>query len=109
MTFRPQPKPAPRTKKPKKRIKQVSKKRQTERREYKKLRDAYLAEHPDCEMKLKGCTVQATEGHHMKGCRGAMLLDVRYFMAACRSCHDWVTEHSAEAIKMGLSLKRVNF
>ena len=96
MTFRPQPKPAPRTKKPKKRIKQVSKKRQTERREYKKLRDAYLAEHPDCEMKLKGC-------------RGAMLLDVRYFMAACRSCHDWVTEHSAEAIKMGLSLKRVNF
>jgi hypothetical protein len=43
--------------------------------------------------------------HHQKG-RGIHLNEVAYWLAVCRPCHNWITEHSKEAIEMGLSEKR---
>jgi hypothetical protein len=30
-------------------------------------------------------------------------------LAVCRNCHTWVTEHSAEAIELGLSERRITW
>ena len=54
-------------------------------------------------MGLDGCTIQATEVHHMAG-RGAWrLCYIPWFKSACHHCHQWVTIHSKQAIEMGLS------
>lgn len=93
---------APRTK-----IKQVSKKRQKENKEYSALRDEFLLEFPECGAKLKGvCTGESTEVHHMSGRTGKLLLAVKFFLPICHNCHIWITENSAQAIEMKLSIRR---
>jgi hypothetical protein len=34
------------------------------------------------------------------------LNDAAFWIAVCRPCHNWITEHSAEAIELGLSVRR---
>lgn len=56
--------------------------------------------------KIPGCTGKPTEVHHGKGREGYLLILSKYFKYLCRHCHDFCTEHSAEAIDMGLSYRR---
>jgi len=66
-------------------INPVSDKRLEELATYRPLRDKYLAEHPTCE--VRGCGRKTTNLHHKKGRIGALLYDVKYFMACCELCH----------------------
>jgi hypothetical protein len=86
-------------------IKSASEKRKIGLAQYKILRDVYMKDHPICEAGLDGCRKKATDIHHQKG-RGANLNEVAHWIAVCRPCHNWITEHSAEAIELGLSERR---
>jgi len=74
--------------------------------EYAKLRKQWLPQHPVCEIGISGCTVKATQVHHMQGRIGELLLDTTNYLAVCHQCHSWCTEHSQEAIEMGYSKRR---
>ena len=74
--------------------------------EYSKKRIAFLALNQTCQAKLVGCTGNATDVHHKAG-RGENHLKMSTWLAVCRSCHSWITEHSKEAIEMGLSESRL--
>lgn len=67
--------------------KKVSDKRKVENEKYTVLQEAYLLDHPECEIKLLGCEGKSIEVHHVKS-RGINLNNVSTFMAACRHCHD---------------------
>lgn len=86
----------------------VSEKRSKEERIYSLKRLVYLKEHPMCEMHLPGCTQHAAEVHHMEGRTGENYLDTTKWKSGCHVCHVWVTDHSKEAIELGLSIKRIN-
>jgi len=55
---------ASKEKKPAKRIPLTSEKRKGKLKEYTPLRKQYLADHPECEIRLIGCTGKATQIHH---------------------------------------------
>lgn len=44
--------------------------------------------------------------HHAQGREGALLLDKSKWVPLCAKHHIWVTEHSKEAIALGISLPR---
>lgn len=74
-----------------------SKKRAKQEVEYRKLRDEYLSEHEYCEVCGWPFNLQL---HHKKGRTGALLTDMRFFLAVCHTCHqkielfpDWAKEH----------------
>ena len=85
--FNPQPKPEKTPKKPKKKIRSLSIKRERQNALYLKKRKAYLTEHPLCELKYDGCFGRATDIHHTRGRLGELLTDEQYFCSACRYCH----------------------
>jgi len=85
----------------------VSKRKAEQNKEYGHLRVIFLENRPICEARLDFiCTGPATEVHHKQG-RGKHLLDVDTWLAVCPSCHHWITEHSKEAIALGLSTSRL--
>ena len=73
---------------------------------YSTIREWFLSEHKCCAAGLEGCTKNATEVHHMAGKIGLFMIMSQYFLAICPSCHRWITDHSKQAILMGLSLPR---
>lgn len=83
----------------------VSLKRQRQMREYRPLRLAFL-DGKRCEFP-GGCTQPAADVHHRKGRIGALLLDVTKWSALCRPHHDWVGQHPAAAVEMGISELRI--
>lgn len=87
-------------------IAKASKKRLVELRNYSVLRKDYLKDFPNCQAKLEGCKKKATDIHHQVG-RGANLNNTDTWISICRPCHVWVTEHSKEAIELGLSISRL--
>ena len=87
------------------RIKSVSDKKLSELKEYRALRDGYLATHKVCEH--PECKNLSEDLHHAKGRVGGLLTDVRYFKALCRRCHRWVEENPEQAKALGLSLSRL--
>jgi hypothetical protein len=95
----------PLKKKPSK-IKAASEKRILALAQYKAQRIVFLKEHLICGADLDGCRKKATEVHHKIG-RGIHLNDTEHWLAICRNCHTWITEHSKEAIELGLSERRI--
>ena len=95
--------------KPKQRtpVKKVSDKRKKDMSVYDKRRLAFLSLHKFCQANLPQCTKLATEVHHKRGRVGDDYLNISTWLAACNSCHHWITEHSKEAIEMGLSMSRL--
>ncbi len=67
-------------------IKKVSDKRKKENDEYKPLREKYLLDHPECELKMLNCTIVATQIHH---CSMSHLdfLNIHTWKGGCDSCH----------------------
>lgn len=55
---------------------------------------------------LKGCTGHTTDCHHQEGREGDKLLNEENWLPVCRPCHNYITEHSNEAIEKGLSERR---
>lgn len=87
-------------------ISPISDKRKKQGHEYTILRKQFLIEHPMCEAKLSGCLIHSTEIHHKMGREGLLLIDKGKFLAICRPCHQFVSDNSALAIELGLSIKR---
>jgi hypothetical protein len=106
--FKPQPKPEPRAKKPKAKIKPVSSKQAKALTEYAKVRKQFLAEHLYCQANLTGCLIVADQCHHLKGKLGALLIDPNNLLAVCGVCHRFIEDNPAEALKMGFSKKRLH-
>lgn len=95
--------PLARSQKPLKRtpLKRVSKKHAKELRTYAKLRKAFLATHPMCELaRYPGCTGYASEVHHTKK-RGKYLNDPQHFLATCTACHRWCHENASLSRHLG--------
>lgn len=88
-------------------MRQISKKQSANLRIYKKVREKYLSDNPNCQAKLIICSYDATEIHHKKGRIGNLLQDDNYFLAVCRSCHRWIEENPAKSKELGLSLSRL--
>lgn len=85
-------------------LRKLSKKHASNLREYKKIRDNFMIENPNCER----CGNEATDVHHKKGKIGNDLIDVRYFLSVCRSCHYWIECNPKEAKELGFSLNRLD-
>jgi hypothetical protein len=94
------------TKSPAYRIKSVSDKKLVELKEYRVLRDEYLATNKVCEH--PECSNPSEDLHHAKGRVGSLLTDTRYFKALCRKCHRWVEENPTDSKSMGLSFSRLD-
>jgi hypothetical protein len=86
-------------------IKARSSKRASEETKYRKRVKEWLQLPENETCKVCG-SEQSTECHHKKGREGNRLLDERYWLPVCRSCHSFITEDSAEAIRQGYSLPR---
>mgnify|MGYP003433518007 CR=1 FL=1 len=82
-----------------------SKKRAQQERHYTIQRGLFLENNPICQ--VKGCRSQSTEIHHKKGRIGDLLTDVRFFLAVCRSHHNYIEHNPAEAKEHGYSLSRL--
>lgn len=83
-----------------KRVNAVSRKRRADMAAYAALRKVFLAGPP--EVRCRCCAVNpATDVHHTRGRAGKLLLDVRYWLPLCRSCHRWVGENPEAARRLG--------
>lgn len=89
-------------------IPKIAKKQKKVLDEYSKKRIAYLALYPFCQAKLHNCTHYAVEIHHKAGKVGKLYTLVSNFLAVCRSCHNWLENHSKEAKEMNFSESRLN-
>lgn len=94
--------------KPPERIRPMSRTRQKAESEYSRKRTAFLALHEHCQARLSGCTGKATDIHHKAGRVGDNLLNLSTWIAVCRSCHQWIEEHPAEAKELQLSESRLS-
>lgn len=88
-------------------IRKVSAKKASLNAKYKRIRDSWIVDHTVCMARLKGCQYHATDVHHKAGKVGDLLTDTDHWLPVCRKCHTWITEHSREAIELGLSERRV--
>ena len=77
-------------------LRKVSKKRQREYQEYKKIGDKFL-ENKVCEK----CGKKRKLDIHHKAGRGRFYLDVSTFMAVCRECHDYIHKWPKESREKG--------
>lgn len=98
----------------KKPIKKVSEKKKNEIDQYTVLREAFILR-KWCAVHGKPCL--PTEVHHQKGKVGFIdeiarekgipaLIDIRYWIPVCHSAHEWITQHTPEAIEQGYSFSR---
>lgn len=73
---------------------------------YKVVRPEYLSAHPVCQAKIDGCTGESTQIHHKAGRIGDLLINKKYFLAVCFSCHQYIENHPEEAKQKGWSISR---
>lgn len=75
------------------------------RAEYAKRKRKFLSENKACFCFGKlgvVCSKIATDVHHRNGRRGAMLIDVRYWIPVCRTAHNWIHGNIQSARELGL-------
>lgn len=99
----------PRTplKRSKKRINPTSAKQHKRISVYRTLRKQFLSAHPNCRAQLAGCSLIATDVHHMAGRIGNELFNIGTFLPVCRSCHSWIESHPIESKEKGFNLSRL--
>lgn len=88
------------------RIRSVSKKRATQLRVYRPKRDAFLETHRVCEYP-DGCRKPGTELHHRMGRRGSLLLDERFWAAACHEHNQAAETDTGTCLANGWLLRSV--
>lgn len=105
--MKPYPKPVKKEKNKPSKIKPRSDKRAKQERQYLNHdRKEYLAENPFC--KFKGCGLEATDIHHMRGKIGKRLNDKRFFLGLCREHHSYIEVRPNFAKANGYSLGRLS-
>lgn len=77
----------------------VSPKRAKQLREYRPLRDAFLAANPRCQ--FPGCASPTEVLHHKRGRRGLRLLDQAWWAPSCNFHNDYAETHTGEALAIG--------
>lgn len=93
-------------------MKSATKERSKQLRQYNKRLKTWLKDNAHC----RACEVLADysghaihviklarECHHMRGRNGDLLLDERWWLPVCVSCHRWITDHGKQARELGLS------
>lgn len=97
-----------RVQQPRQKPKKVSDKRQTENQIYWVLRDEFLKEHPNCELKLLGCKNTATQIHHTASGwnKSTNLNNVKTWRASCDHCNQFLHDKisAKEARELGLKI-----
>ncbi len=76
-------------------VKKVSESRAKELTEYPKLKRQYLEHKMICEIRLEGCTKNATEIHHVS-LSAKNFLNTNTWMGSCQSCHRAAENLSSE-------------
>jgi hypothetical protein len=102
---------------PRTRIRSVSKSQARRLRLYAVIRKTYLLQHPLCEACHKvqpfaGYSPQekwSEEIHHTRGKLGELLFATQFFKAVCRTCHNWIGDHPAQARELGLLCEKGQF
>lgn len=75
-------------------------------KQYKPIREEYLKEHPNCQLKLEGCLGIASEIEHRSGkATKELYLDSSKYFAVCRVCHIQVEVLGTEAYEKGFKIK----
>lgn len=97
----------PKEKKPRKPIPKVSAKQLENLKKYRKVRDEFMKEHPNCQARLHGCTIKATDCHHRAGRSGNSLTDTEYFMALCRPCHNKIEDGGKWVYELAFKINRI--
>ena len=87
---------------PRKPLSPKSSKQQKKDAAYSVLRAQYLKNNPHCQARIQGCTLVATDIHHVNGRVGELMLDDSQFIGVCRSCHTFIHEHPRIAKHLGL-------
>ena len=80
------------------RLRNASPKRQSEYKEYGKVKKAYLALHPICERCKKA---KSQDIHHKAGRTGQWLCRYEFFAAVCRLCHEEIHANGVASRKQG--------
>jgi hypothetical protein len=65
-----------------------------------KRRALFLEANPWCQFPL-GCGKPANTIQHLRGRRGARLLDEKYWAASCLPCNLWAEDNTGEALRIG--------
>lgn len=86
-------------------LKPRSRKRQQQYDSYLPKRQAYLREHPICE--IPGCCSPSSDIHHVAKRNGDRLLDEPRWLAVCRECHGHIETHRDWAYQEGFLSKVV--
>lgn len=61
-----------------------------------------IAEGAGAIARLGGVITEATENHHSRGRIGRLLCDTRFFISACKTCHDWTHANGRRARELEL-------
>lgn len=72
---------------PPKGLNKRSQKKVSNDNKYSELRKQFLTKHPVCMAHLPGCSLQATDIHHVMGRIEENYLDTDTWVSLCRSCH----------------------
>lgn len=88
-------------------INKISKRRQKQIEIYRLEKEIYLKENPICQAKVKCYGSPSQDIHHKKGRIEELLFDKNYFLAVCRSCHNWIEANPTKAKEKGFSLNRL--
>jgi hypothetical protein len=97
---------SPRPSKEQKKIAARSDKRVKDQKEYVKIVKSMLAENPNCEIKMEGCTGLATGLHHLRKRGPKNFLDRNNLKRSCDSCNLWVELNSKTALSKGFTISR---
>jgi hypothetical protein len=94
-------------------MKSASKERARQLAAYRKRLPDWFRDNPHCKAceslrwhrggTSKWLIKRTTECHHIRGRNGWLLLDEKYWLPVCRSCHEWITLHGKEARQLGFS------
>lgn len=89
------------------RMKAKSSKTAARDRRYSAERAVFLSERPWCEVTIEHvCPGRASEVHHKAGRGSGVFFDHDLWLPACHEGHAYLTNHPAEAIEAGLSVRR---
>lgn len=93
---------------PRQKVNKVSKKRKVLNAEYSILREQFLIDHPNCELKLQGCTGKSTQVHHTASGwnKSTNLNNVKTWRASCDHCNQFLHDKisAQEARELGLKV-----
>jgi len=88
-------------------IKKVSDKHKETLKEYKVVREEFLKQNPNCQLRLQGCSIHSTDVHHKLGKSSSELyLNIKYWMSLCRNCHSIIEKLGDIAYEKGFKLHR---